>query len=344
MTDESRQNTINWYRSPVERDTLRALSRPSDLVGLFQTLGYLGLLALTGGTAWYAAGRWPWAVVVLLLFVHGTFFAFMINGFHELVHDTVFRTRWLNRAFLWVFSFLGWHNHIFFWSSHTEHHKYTLHPPADLEVVLPHILTVRQYLTRAFVDVLGPYGTIKAYVRQALGKVDGEWGNNLFPESKPVLCRKLRNWARILLVGHASIIGVSIYMQWWMLPIVMTFARFYGMWLFLLCNNTQHMGLSDNVPDFRLCCRTIILNPFTRFLYWHMNYHTEHHMYAAVPCYNLGKLHKLIKHDLPHCPRGLIETWRQIAGIRKKQKIDPEYQYVAELPSTGAAAALPDAS
>lgn len=44
----------------------------------------------------------------------------------------------------------------------------------------------------------------------------------------------------------------------------------------------QHAGLSDNVPDFRLCCRTMILNPFFRFLYWHMNYHTEHHMYAAA--------------------------------------------------------------
>ena len=28
-----------------------------------------------------------------------------------------------------------------------------------------------------------------------------------------------------------------------------------------------------------------------RFWYWHMNFHIEHHMYAAVPCYNLEKLH-----------------------------------------------------
>ena len=64
-----------------------------------------------------------------------------------------------------------------------------------------------------------------------------------------------------------------------------------------------------------------------------MNYHTEHHMYAAVPCYKLGKLHKLIRQDLPHCPRGLIETWTQIAEIQRKQRIDPDYQFVAELPT-----------
>ncbi len=69
-----------------------------------------------------------------------------------------------------------------------------------------------------------------------------------------------------------------------------------------------------------------------RFLYWHMNFHIEHHMYAAVPCYHLGRLHRLVRHDLPHCPRGLVETWRQIAAIQKRQKSDPDYQFVAELP------------
>jgi fatty acid desaturase len=86
------------------------------------------------------------------------------------------------------------------------------------------------------------------------------------------------------------------------------------------------------VPDFRLCCRTILLNPFLQFLYWHMNYHTEHHMYAAVPCYKLGRLHRLIRAEIPCCPRGLRETWRQIGAILERQERDPGYQYVPELP------------
>jgi fatty acid desaturase len=64
-----------------------------------------------------------------------------------------------------------------------------------------------------------------------------------------------------------------------------------------------------------------------------MNYHTEHHMYAAVPCYNLAKLHAQIAPDLPHCPSGLLESWRAIIAILQKQKLDPEYQYIAELPT-----------
>jgi fatty acid desaturase len=64
-----------------------------------------------------------------------------------------------------------------------------------------------------------------------------------------------------------------------------------------------------------------------------MNFHIDHHMYAAVPCYNLSKLHAAIKHDLPHCPVGLVETWKEIITIVKQQQIDPTYQYVAELPA-----------
>jgi fatty acid desaturase len=86
------------------------------------------------------------------------------------------------------------------------------------------------------------------------------------------------------------------------------------------------------VPDYRLCCRTILLNPFLRFVYWQMNYHTEHHTYALVPCYNLGKLHTHIKTDLPHCPVGLCETWGQLSEILKQQQVDPLYRYVPELP------------
>ena len=63
-----------------------------------------------------------------------------------------------------------------------------------------------------------------------------------------------------------------------------------------------------------------------------MNYHIEHHMYAAVPCYNLAKLHQAILHDLPPCPHGIGATWKEIAAIQKTQDEDPSYQHIAQLP------------
>ena len=132
-----KKTRIKWYRCRVSRETLRELNKRSDLLGFAQTLGFLGVLGTAAGAAIYASRHWPWYITLLLVFINGHFWHFLVNGFHELVHDSVFKTRWLNRFFLRILSFLGWHNHHLFWASHTEHHKYTLHAPDDQEVVLP---------------------------------------------------------------------------------------------------------------------------------------------------------------------------------------------------------------
>jgi fatty acid desaturase len=332
MQSDANQRKITWYRSRLDREVLRSLNQRSDWKGMLQTLGHLGLLALTGTGAFYAAGRLPLPVLLLILFLHGTVHAFLLNGFHELCHNSVFRTKFLNTFFLRIFSFLGPFNYVRFWASHSDHHKYTLHPPDDYEVMLPVKLTFSGFLKSAIVNPWGFYARWKLIIRLSFGKLEGPEETVMFPKSDMEKRRELFNWARIQLVGHALIVGVSLYFGLWLVPVLITLAPAYGGWLLYLCNTTQHVGLTDNVPDFRLCCRTITLNPLVRFLYWHMNFHIEHHMYAAVPCYNLGKLHKLIKHELPHCPVGLFETWKQIITILKKQKTDPEYQYVPELP------------
>ena len=332
MQSDANQRKITWYRSRLDREVLRSLNQRSDWKGMLQTLGHLGLLTLTGTGAFYAAGRLPLPVLLLILFLHGTVHAFLLNGFHELCHNSVFRTKFLNTFFLRIFSFLGPFNYMRFWASHSDHHKYTLHPPDDYEVMLPVKLTFSGFLKSAIVNPWGFYARWKLIIRLSFGKLEGPEETVMFPKSDMEKRRELFNWARIQLVGHALIVGVSLYFGLWLVPILITLAPAYGGWLLYLCNTTQHVGLTDNVPDFRLCCRTITLNPLVRFLYWHMNFHIEHHMYAAVPCYNLGKLHKLIKHELPHCPVGLFETWKEIITILKKQKTDPEYQYVPELP------------
>jgi fatty acid desaturase len=333
MLGDQKMQKIHWYRSPVDRETLNTLNQRSDSKGLLQTLGHLGLLVLTGTAAWFAAEQLGWPALLLVLFVHGTFYAFLLNGFHELCHSTVFKSKWLNTFFLYLFSFLGWYNPILFWASHQEHHKYTLHPPDDLEVVLPVELTLKSFLKSAVVNPWGFYGRLKGVVRLSRGRLEGEWEHALFPASDPAKRQRLFNWARTLLVGHALLAVVSLSFGLWLLPVLITLAPFYGGWLLYLCNNTQHVGLQDNMPDFRLCTRTIRLNPFVQFLYWHMNFHIEHHMYAAVPCYHLGRLHEAIKHDLPPTPVGLYATWQEIIAILRRQKTDPAYQYMPPLPA-----------
>jgi fatty acid desaturase len=258
-----------------------------------------------------------------------------------LVHDSVVKTRALNTFFLRIVSFLGGYNPRFFWASHTEHHKCTLHPPDDLEVVLPISFTLRDIVLRCLFSPAQLWVILSTNIRHAFGRLKGPWENALFPESDLIERRRMFNWARIHVAGHAVIATVLLTLGWWLheyrlwlVPVLITLTPGYRGWLHFLCNQAQHTGLQDNANDFRLCCRTMILNPFFRFLYWHMNYHTEHHMYAAVPCYNLGKLHKIIKADLPECPRGLFATWKQIIAIIRKQRTDPGYQFIPTLPAS----------
>lgn len=333
MEADLQRAKVVWYRSPVRREQLQTFNQRSDFRGFLQTGGYLGLLALTGCAAYFSAGRLPWPLVVLLFFFHGTCWAFLINGFHEFVHNSVFETKSLNWFFARVFAFLGWYNPYQFWASHTEHHKYTLHPPADLEVVLPADLSLKGFLKCAFVNPVGFWTTLSKSIRIARGKLEGPWENALFPPTAVAEKRQLVRWSRLVLIGQAAIVVISLLLHLWLLPVVITLAPFYGGALHYLCNNSQHAGLQDNVPDFRLCCRTITLNPLLSFLYWHMHYHTEHHMYAAVPCYRLGELHELIRHDLPPSPNGLYATWKQIAGILREQRRNPAYQFVQQLPA-----------
>ena len=67
------------------------------------------------------------------------------------------------------------------------------------------------------------------------------------------------------------------------------------------------------------------MNPVFRFLYWQMNWHVEHHMYAAVPFHALAKLHRLIAKDAPKPNRSLASAWREIAACQLRQKADPSY-------------------
>ena len=326
---------ISWYRTKVERGLLAELNRRSNFFGALQTLSYLATLTATGTLAWWVTQHlaWYWSVPAFLL--HGTCYAFIINGFHELVHSSVFATQFLNRFFLYVLSFLGWYNPTHFWASHTAHHKYTLYPPEDGEVVFPVHLKLKDFLRNGIVSPHGALNRIRGTVRRGFfGHLNPGWDQMLFPPENVDGRRLLFRWDRIMTLGHVALVAGSLYFGWWQLPVLVTLGSFYGGILFLLCNSSQHIGLTDNVPDFRLCSRTIILSPVVRFLYWHMNFHIEHHMYAAVPCYRLGRLHKAIRHDLPPTSVGLIATWREIFAIVERQETEPDYQYLPELPKS----------
>ena len=333
MAEARTPPVVDWYRTPIPTEVFKRLHQRSDWRGFAQTLGFLAVYATTATLAFLSwRHHEPWYLTVLLVFVHGTVASFLTNGMHELGHGTVFKTKALNEFFTRVVSFLGWLHPDVFTASHQRHHRYTLHPPDDQEVVLPTKLMLKHFLEQGFFNPRGMKWMFLYTLRLACGRFQGTWELVCYPPDQPQLRRVPIRWARVVLTGHVLIAAVSLYYGLWIIPVLVSLTPMYGAWLFFLCNNTQHIGLQDKVPDFRLCCRTVILHPVVAFLFWEMNYHMEHHMFAAVPCYNLKALHEAVSYDVPPPPRGLVAVWRHIISVLQRQAKEPAYQYVAEIP------------
>lgn len=96
----------------------------------------------------------------------------------------------------------------------------------------------------------------------------------------------------ILIAGVIlSPIPQNFLIQGWLIPMlfVNTMVNIRGM--------SQHTLLEHEFDVIR-GTRTFISNPITRFFMCNENYHLEHHLYPAVPWYNLPKLHSEIKQEL----------------------------------------------
>ena len=336
---------INWYRCQVDPQLMSELMQCSDWQGFRQAAGHLGLWCLTGTLAYLAyrqitAANWLWSVPVLLaaLFAHGTVGGFLGGtACHELSHKTPFKTKSINELFLKVFAFFGWWDQVWFRPSHIRHHQVTVYKAYDGEVVLPQTMNFKDWRFWLAVLAWNPINTwnvLKTYYRRATGRLDNDWYEFVLPDSNVQLRRQHRNWARFTLIGQLLLAAIFIATGHWFLIVIVNLGSQYCGLLGLLCGSPQHFGLSPNVPDHRLSCRTYTSAWLPSFLYWNMQYHIEHHMFPAVPFFNLPKLHQAIADDLPPTPHGLRATWQGILEIHRQQQLDPNYTFIPELPQS----------
>ena len=96
------------------------------------------LFVCTGSLMYFFWLHQIWLGFAAALFAHGTVGSFFVGvAPHELGHSTVFRRKWLNKFFLYLYSLLGWWDHIDYAASHTHHHRYTMYPEGDRENLFP---------------------------------------------------------------------------------------------------------------------------------------------------------------------------------------------------------------
>ena len=149
------------------------------------------------------------------------------------------------------------------------------------------------------------------------------------PESE---FHKIYRNARICLALYAVVIATALLTHSWIPIFLFVLPHVFGTWPMIVHNTTQHAGLAENVLDHRLNCRTVYMNPISRFVYWNMNYHVEHHMFPLVPYHALPRLHELVKADTPKPYYSIMEAWRELLPAVLRQRKDPGYYVRRQLP------------
>ncbi|MGI9606356.1 MAG: fatty acid desaturase [Acidimicrobiales bacterium] len=315
-----------WFQAEVSPERMRTLTARTDLRPAIDTLIWVGLIVGLGALAWSLRGSW-WAVPAFIAY------GALVGGsadarWHESGHGTAFRTQWLNDLVYYPASFMLARGPTFWRWSHFRHHTDTIIVGRDAEIVFPRPPSVRG-LAFAFTHLRGGGLLVLTTVRNAVGQRD---------PAVDVLVPQAERWrvaweARgYVAIWTATIVWAittaSLY------PLLLIGGpTIYGAWLLVFFGATQHAGLQEDVLDHRLSTRTVLMNPLFRFLYLNMNFHVEHHMYPAVPYYNLPALHREVRDQLVEPLPNTLAAYREIVHAFRHQEADPTWELDRDVPA-----------
>jgi fatty acid desaturase len=315
-----------WYHTEVPRKVMKDLMQRSDRPAIRDTVLLYGLMVLFAALG---VLLWPsWASAPFWLAYGVLYGSASDSRWHECSHGTAFKTPWMNNWVYEIASFMIMRNSATWRWSHARHHTNTyivgldpeiavMRPPAFLKLVANFfgvfdvIAFFRRTLHNAF---LGIHPEERMFVPQS------EWG-------------KVVRVARIYLAIYAATALLALATGSILPFMLIGLPRMYGAWHHVMTGLLQHGGLADNVIDHRLNSRTVYMNPISRFIYWNMNYHVEHHMFPMVPYHALPRLHETIKDDLPaptaSIAAGFAEMWPALVRQLKYE----DYFIKRELPA-----------
>ena len=314
-----------WYHSEVPRKDMKALMTRVDGPAIRDTLILFGAMFLLAGAG---IALWPswWSAPFWL--AYGVLYgSAMDSRWHECSHGTAFRTPWMNDAVYQIASFMMIRNSATWRWSHARHHTDTVIVGRDPEIVLMR----PPALARVILNFFGLLDAPKGWARMLLnasGRLDPEEATFIPDSGKPKVVRIGRIWVLI----YAATIGLAVALHSILPLMVVGLPRLYGAWHHVMTGLLQHGGLADNVTDHRLNSRTVYMNPISRFIYWNMNYHVEHHMFPMVPYHRLPDLHARIRDDLPVPSPSILAGYREMWPAVLRQLRYEDYYVRRDLP------------
>jgi len=316
-----------WYQTKIPRKRMKELMARSDGPATRDTIIWLALLAGFGGMGAFYWGSWA---AVPFFLAYGVLYGSSGDSrWHECGHGSAFKTPWKNEAVYQIASFMMMRNPTTWRWSHARHHTDTIIVGRDPEIIAPRPVALGK-LAAKFVGLLDVPQTLWLIVRHGSGVLTAD-EKDYVPESER---HKVTRVARIWLAIYGAT-GVACVVTGSILPAMyIGLPRAYGAWHHVLTGITQHAGLAEDVLDHRLNSRTIYMNPISRFIYWNMNYHVEHHMFPMVPYHALPRLHEDLKADTPRPYTSFWDAYREIIPTLLRQRRDPNFFVHRELPPT----------
>jgi fatty acid desaturase len=304
--------SAKWYHSDVSRKTMKDLMRRSDGPAIRDTIIWIALILGSAAGAIFFWGTWQ---CVPFFLVYGVLYGSSSDSrWHECGHGTAFKTPWMNDAVYEIASFMVMRNPVQWRWSHARHHTDTVVVGRDAEIAVmrpPDLLRA----ALAFTGLLDFRFSLPTLFRQAFSGLNAD-EKSYIPEMERTKAIKAARWHVAIYIATAAVALAT----WSILPLMLIgLPRIYGSWHMVMTGLLQHIGLADDVTDHRLNTRTVYINPISRWIYWNMNYHIEHHMFPMVPYYALPALHELIKDDLPTPNPSMWHAYKEVWPVLLRQ-------------------------
>jgi fatty acid desaturase len=265
---------------PLSREDVRRLTELRLMPNLVKIPLFISIMVWLNWVAWTTdVTLVKWAAYVGI----GYMWMAMVTFMHDAGHFTLFRSRLAN----WIFgivcmmplmaTFVG------FKEDHLEHHRYNRSPDD------PDAFTMGK---RGILDFMLFYAYVVAGILLSFLHFNllypitrfgpKEWAIHIFETVVKIGCY----WALIAWAIDNGVLAKTL--ELWLIPV----------YIFTLFNSVrfiaEHYGTPWNEGQL-VGSRTTISNPVNRFFWNNINWHIGHHVYPAVPWYNLVELHRLME-------------------------------------------------
>ena len=316
-----------WWAPKIDRELFREIQKRNNYRAFISHGLYFLVMAALG---WFCAFLYQrgsyWCI--LTFFVYGQLFGMCNSRVHESLHGTPFKTNFLNEIVYWLTCAMEIRCPLTTRWSHFTHHSYTLLTDMDLEILAKRPVKMWKFVLDIFYLNSFIFSLVPTLVMQSLG-IPSKAARHVVPPNE---LGTIFWSSRFTVLVHLAVIALAIVLHSWLPILLFTLPRLYGGGLIWLLIFAQHAGLAEDVLDHRLSTRTMHLNPILSWLYMHMEYHAEHHIYPNLPFHALAKFRKAIDSQMPPANHGLWQTYREVWPVLMRQRKDADYFIKVKVP------------